>query len=707
MNKVENPSKATLHLSRSPLEEKFNHIHNVVCEFYEEDMHMKILWFTSGIMLMWAGRSFRVPSSNARRLMRFHGSEIAKFVQKNSQKFDPTPINDDWVSLNLGRVDGKKIDSAMDDRLQDTERWVSRTLSEEEAASLHRSLGLEEFFDDDDEDDGEVNEKKKQKKVSKSRSIEKMSKFEILKAANRDIREAAQVKGFLEMNPYICSGCGTPFQSKNATDPGFLPSEKLQEHRIRAEKIKEKQNAIKILEMAGIEVDSEAANEILRDANVPLDVIAGVRALGKGQRAMDDKEKSFRLGASNVYKKAGTETHGREYQIDFDVQSSPQKFVNAEASTQVDTDVDTINADNLINDINEEVNNRHMFPRRLSNKRPELEENIVSQQRRDTLEKTDSDAGADLDTVCICQRCYRLQQYGQVEQNLRPGWSSHDLLTPERFETLLSTIKDSPAVVLCIVDVFDLKGSLLANLKQIAGANPIVIAANKADLLPKDASQVRITNWIHTEAKNHCGLQSPREAENERRRSPAPSYAANRLRQQQEDSGAEAGVLRLANVHLVSCQGGMGMDKLIASLMSMAVDHGNKVYVMGAANVGKSSFINRLLQNSYHGGRGSSKATTSKKSNVPKATVSNLPGTTLDFLKIHLPNGVTMIDTPGLLNTGQLTARLTTDELRQVIPAKPINAVTLRVSEGKCVLIGGLANVELSQVHYNTLQVRN
>ena len=42
--------------------------------------------------------------------------------------------------------------------------------------------------------------------------------------------------------------------------------------------------------------------------------------------------------------------------------------------------------------------------------------------------------------------------------------------TPEKVEN---------AVVLCIVDVFDLKGSLLANLRQIAGPNPIVIAANK------------------------------------------------------------------------------------------------------------------------------------------------------------------------------------------------------------------------------------
>lgn len=104
------------------------------------------------------------------------------------------------------------------------------------------------------------------------------------------------------------------------------------------------------------------------------------------------------------------------------------------------------------------------------------------------------------DMVCICQRCFRLQQYGQVstlfnvlksfmlpiydygfccslkvEETLRPGWSEHELLTPERFETILGAIRSTDAVVLCLIDLFDLQGSVLPNLKQIAGPNPIVI----------------------------------------------------------------------------------------------------------------------------------------------------------------------------------------------------------------------------------------
>ena len=119
---------------------------------------------------------------------------------------------------------------------------------------------------------------------------------------------------------------------------------------------------------------------------------------------------------------------------------------------------------------------------------------------------------------------------------------------------------------------------------------------------------------------------------------------------------------------------------------------------MGAANAGKSSFINRLLEKNYErkdimrtiGGNLHEIDTF-----IPQTTVSSLPGTTLDFIKMKLSNGVTMIDTPGLIKSGQLTSKLNTDELKAVMPNVKINPVTLRVTEGKCVMIGGLATVQL------------
>jgi ribosome biogenesis GTPase A len=159
----------------------------------------------------------------------------------------------------------------------------------------------------------------------------------------------------------------------------------------------------------------------------------------------------------------------------------------------------------------------------------------------------------------------------------------------------------------------------------------------------------------------------------------------------------EKGVIRLENIHFVSCQTGFGIGGLVNKIMSLSKMNGKKVYVMGAANVGKSSFINRMLES--NGSKGSVRPEQQQslhKDKAPHATVSSLPGTTLNFLRMTLPDDVVMIDTPGLINNGQLTSRLTFDELKKVVPIKPVNAVTFRVEEGKCVMIGGLATVELT-----------
>ena len=65
-----------------------------------------------------------------------------------------------------------------------------------------------------------------------------------------------RVKGFLELNPYACSGCGSPFQSKRADSPGFLEKDKLKAHFEQAKILKEKQNAIGILRKGILEMST-------------------------------------------------------------------------------------------------------------------------------------------------------------------------------------------------------------------------------------------------------------------------------------------------------------------------------------------------------------------------------------------------------------------------------------------------------------------
>lgn len=636
-----------------------------------------IMWSTSkfvrGLALTRKGIYRLQPASLYWRNL--HGDKESKIVQfakrKKNSGDESEPVlraDGNWETVYLGSED-RTLDGDMTDRIAEAQTWTSKQLSDDDLDLLNKSLGIEdEILAALEAEDAELDSKGSQNKNKlKNKKGEKSGKLRNLQALSAEATfEANKIKGFLELNPYICSGCGTPFQSKAADNPGFLPKDKFADHKIRAQTIRNKQEAIKILDMAGIEVDSEAAAEILAEANVTPDVVTGVRVLGKACKLEDMVQISKHdKNADLSYLQApindiSLDSPNSGLVLDPDSDSSPPEMIN---------DVEVIDAQRL----------------------RELKQESLA------------------DTVCICQRCFRLQQYGQVEENLRPGWSKNELLTPERFQTLLGSIRETEAVVLCIVDMFDLQGSLLKNLKDIAGSNPIVIAANKVDLLPKDASDVRVTNWVHAEVKYICGLKSPAESKDEareRRLERLERIKEKEIQGQNAYYGSlkkmkqdETGVLRRSNVHLVSCHNGLGIDNLMTNLMMMANDNGNKVYVMGAANVGKSSFINRLVESDYKikDSRGAKSKPSQKKArdNTPQATVSNLPGTTLDFLKIKLPNGITMIDTPGLLNAGQLTSKLNTAELRQVIPVKPINAVTLRVQEGKCVLLGGLATIEL------------
>lgn len=179
----------------------------------------------------------------------------------------------------------------MEDRIKDAERWVSKKLTDDETILLNKALGIDaEVLAAMADEDDEVNSKVKKRVNKTKRNENKNNRLNRLSDLSlSDSIEARKIRGFLELNPYICSGCGTPFQSTVDENPGYLPKEKFHEHRKKAELIKDKQEAIKILDMAGIELNSDAAENILRSAGISSTVISGVRSIGyeSGNSAMD------------------------------------------------------------------------------------------------------------------------------------------------------------------------------------------------------------------------------------------------------------------------------------------------------------------------------------------------------------------------------------------------------------------------------------
>eukprot|EP00887_Chlorella_sp_A99_P007378 scaffold2.g7378.t1 len=287
--------------------------------------------------------------------------------------------------------------------------------------------------------------------------------------------------------------------------------------------------------------------------------------------------------------------------------------------------------------------------------RPRVE--IASYAEQEGGEEGD---GADAGPVnVLCARCYSLRHYGQVKSR-----AAEEALPEFDFER---------KIVLMVVDVVDFDGSLPRTaIKSLlaavaspdagapgagggarqswAGSLPrgfrLVVAVNKADLLPSQVTEARLEQWV-------------------RRRM------------------AQGGLPRPSAVHIVSSTRRRGVRELLADLQA-AVGLRGDVWVVGAQNAGKSSLINAMRQ--VAGLRQELDVTTAP-----------LPGTTLGTLRVRglLPAGCKMLDTPGVPHAFQLASWLTAEEMRMVLPRRPLRPRTFRAAPGQSVSVGGLARIDV------------
>ena len=233
--------------------------------------------------------------------------------------------------------------------------------------------------------------------------------------------------------------------------------------------------------------------------------------------------------------------------------------------------------------------------------------------------------------MVICQRCFRLKHYNEIQDVS---------LTDDDFLKILNSIGSTKGLVVKVVDIFDFNGSWLPGLHRFVGNNKVVLVGNKVDLLPKSVKHTKVINWMKQEAKQ-LGLKP-------------------------ED------------VFLISADKGYGVKEV-----AEAIDYyrnGENVYVVGCTNVGKSTFINRIIKE-FTG-----------ESDV--ITTSQFPGTTLDMIDIPLDNGASLFDTPGIINHHQMAHFVNKRDLKIISPKKEIKPKIFQLNEGQTLFFGGLARVD-------------
>ena len=230
-----------------------------------------------------------------------------------------------------------------------------------------------------------------------------------------------------------------------------------------------------------------------------------------------------------------------------------------------------------------------------------------------------------------CRRCFRLRHYNEVA----------DIeLTDDDFLTMLNEIGSKNALIVNLVDVFDLNGTMISGMQRFAGDNPLVIVGNKVDLLPNVISHGKIRQWL-TEQVHSIGL-------------------------------------RPKQVELVSAL----RSESVKDLMKMIDKErkGRDVYIVGTTNVGKSTLINQIINI----------ATESDD----LITTSYFPGTTLGMIEIPLEDGSHLIDTPGIIQRTNLTHYLKGRELKAIIPRREVKPAVYQIKAEQTIFIDGLARFD-------------
>lgn len=237
----------------------------------------------------------------------------------------------------------------------------------------------------------------------------------------------------------------------------------------------------------------------------------------------------------------------------------------------------------------------------------------------------------DATTPQLCRRCYRLKHYGEVQPAVLPA---------ESYREMIDGLLEIDALMVLVVDVFDLSGSLVPMIRRLLLEKDVVVLANKCDLLPKSVPLNKVAHKV--------------------------------MRQLHVEGIKPHDVIPISALKKVQ------IDQAMDTLFKRA--KGRDVYVLGSTNVGKSTVINAFL------------AASSGHPEHP-LSVHGSRGTTQGF--IALPFGkATLYDTPGLYPTNHVAALLGDASYAMLQPKKEVKPLGYQLVAGQTLFLGGLCRLD-------------
>jgi len=232
----------------------------------------------------------------------------------------------------------------------------------------------------------------------------------------------------------------------------------------------------------------------------------------------------------------------------------------------------------------------------------------------------------------VCERCFKLKNYGK--------YSSVVLDNEDYLKIINSINKDN--LVVYTTDILNL------SINNIDRFNNVIIVVTKKDILPKSIKDDKIINYIKNRYSN------------------------------------------VVDVVVISSVKNYNLDYLYNKMKKYC--NNNPIYLIGNTNSGKSTLINKLIDN-Y-----------SKVDNNSKVTTSMYPSTTLDKVEIDLGE-LKLIDTPGLIDNNSIINTLGSKEIKSITPKKEIKPKSCQINGKGSIIIDKYVRIDYETSGNNSLVV--
>lgn len=202
------------------------------------------------------------------------------------------------------------------------------------------------------------------------------------------------------------------------------------------------------------------------------------------------------------------------------------------------------------------------------------------------------------------------------------------------YKRIIKDIFKMNELVLHIVDIFNM-GNMEYIYKQVF--SPSILVLSKIDVLPKSVNEEKLIEYF-------------------KKRYP-----------------------RYKDVITISSDKNYHMDELLSKMMEYK--NSKEVYVLGNTNAGKSTFINKMIKNYTEGNN--------------FIVTSCMPSTTLNVISIKINDDLTLLDTPGIINDGDIITYLDEDLVKEINVKHEINPRIYQVKEKTALVLNKIGRINI------------